>query len=99
MELTSNGRWVPGDRRWTAVHKGQVYRFSGPAQQQQFLANPDAFAPVNSGNDPVLAVGDNRCVPGQPAYCATYNGRLYMFSSAATKAQFIQNPQRYAADQ
>jgi len=98
VELVGHGRWVPGDRRWTVIHKGRIYRLSGPAQRQQFLANPDAFAPVNSGNDPVLAADESRLAPGQPAYCATYNGRLYLFSSAATQARFNQNPQRYAAE-
>ena len=97
VELASNGRWVRGDLRWTVVHKGLIYRFSGPAQRQQFLANPEAFAPVNSGNDPVLAVDESRPVPGRPAYCATYNGRLYLFSNTATQARFNRNPQRYAA--
>ena len=59
---------------------------------KQFLADPDRFVPVNSGNDVVLSVDENRSVPGQPAYCATYNDRLYMFSSAATQAEFNRQP-------
>jgi YHS domain-containing protein len=97
VELVKNGRWVKGDLRWTVVHQGWIFRFSGPAQRQQFLANPEAFAPVGSGNDPVLATDENRSVPGETAYCALYNGRLYMFSSAATQTQFNERPQRYVA--
>ena len=96
VELTRNGRWTPGDLRWTVVHNGLVYRLSGPAQRQQFLADPEAFAPAYSGNDPVLAMDQHRTVPGQAAYCTTCNGRLYMFSSAATQSQFNSDPQRYA---
>ncbi len=77
--------------------RGRIYRLSGAQQRQDFLANPAGFAPVNSGNDAVLLVDQNRTVAGQPAYCATYDGRLYMFSSADTQAQFNSNPQRYAA--
>ena len=97
VELGRNGRWVLGDLRWTVVYQGWIYRLSGAEQRQQFLADPDRFAPVNSGNDVVLSVDKNRNVPGQPAYCATYNNRLYMFSSAATQAEFNRNPERYAA--
>jgi YHS domain-containing protein len=97
VELARNGRWVPGDLRWTVVHEGRIYRLSGAQQRQDFLANPAGFAPVNSGNDAVLLVDQNRTVAGQPAYCATYDGRLYMFSSADTQARFNSNPQRYAA--
>jgi YHS domain-containing protein len=98
VELVRNGRWTPGDVRWTVVHKGWIYRLSGPEQRQQFLSNPDAFVPVNSGNDPVLSVDRELTAPGQPTYCATYRGRLYMFSSAATQEQFNRSPQRYAAE-
>ena len=97
VELVKNGRWAKGDLRWTVVHQGWIYRFSGPTQRQQFLADPDAFAPINSGNDPVLTVDENRSVAGQAAYCALYNSRLYTFSSAATQARFNEHPQRYAA--
>jgi len=96
VELSGNGRWVLGDLRWTVVYRGWIYRLSGAEQRQQFLADPNRFAPVNSGNDVVLSVDTNRNVPGQPAYCATYNNRLYMFSSAATQAEFNRNPERYA---
>jgi YHS domain-containing protein len=63
------------------------------------LANPDVFAPVRAGTDPVLATDQHQTAPGQAAYCTTYNGRLYMFSSAATQAQFNRAPQRYAVDE
>ena len=97
VELSSNGRWVSGDLRWTVVHQGWIYRLSGAEQRRQFLADPDRFAPVNSSNDVVLSVDGNHNVPGQPAYCATFNNRLYMFSSQATQAKFNRNPERYAA--
>jgi YHS domain-containing protein len=97
VELSRNGRWALGDLRWTVVYQGWIYRLSGAEQRQQFLADPGRFAPVNSCNDVVLSVNDHRNVPGQPAYCATYNNRLYMFSSAATQAEFNKNPERYAA--
>jgi YHS domain-containing protein len=95
VELTRNGCWTRGDLRWTVVYQGWIYRLSGPAQRQEFLANPDAFVPTYAGDDPVLAVDEHRKVPGQVAYCTTYNGRLYMFSSAATQSRFSKSPQRY----
>jgi YHS domain-containing protein len=97
VELNCHGRWTQGDLRWTVVYQGWIYRLSGAEQRQQFMADPESFAPVNSCNDPVLSVDENRTVAGQAAYCAVYDGRLYMFSSAASQAQFNQNPQRYAA--
>ena len=95
VELLSRGRWVQGSVQWTVVYDGHIYRFSGPEQRKQFLADSAVFAPVNSGNDTVLLVNENRTVSGLPAYCAVYNGRLFMFSSLATQAEFNNNPQRY----
>jgi len=95
VELLRHGRWMQGDLRWTVVHDGRIYRLSGPEQRKQFLDATATFAPVNSGNDTVTLVNENRTVPGLPAYCAVYNGRLYMFSSAATQTEFNNNPARY----
>lgn len=96
VDLIRSGRWTLGDLRWTVVRGGHTYRFSGAAQRQQFLANPEAFMPTYSGNDPVRARDEHCIVQGQLAYCAIYNARLYMFSNPDTQAQFNKNPQRYA---
>ncbi len=98
VELVLNGRWVAGDLRWTVVHKGLIYRLSGDRQRREFLANPDCFAPVDSGNDRVMLVDQQRVVPGRTEFCAIYEGRLYMFSSAAGQSRFNGDPQRYAAE-
>jgi hypothetical protein len=97
VELSGSGRWVLGDLRWTVVHRGGIYRLSGAEQRRQFLANPDRFAPANSGNDAVLSATRNCSAPGKTAYCAIYDNRLYMFSSEATQAEFNRTPQLYAA--
>ncbi len=96
VELGKHERWTPGDPRCTAVHATRTYQFSGPAQRRLFLADPDRYAPAHSGNDLVLTVDEHRRVPGKTDYCVTYDGRLYMFSTAATRARFEKNPKRYA---
>ena len=70
---------------------------SGADQQQNFLANPDRYAPVMTGNDPVLAVDEGRQARGLTNHCVVYDGRLYSFSSISTLARFRQSPKRYAA--
>jgi YHS domain-containing protein len=95
VELSRNRQWVLGDLRWTVVYNGWIYRLSGAEQRREFLADPDRFAPVNSGNDVVLSVTNGGSVPGQTAYCAIYGNRLYMFSNEATQAEFNKNPERY----
>ena len=97
VELVTNGQWTQGDLRWTVVHKGFIYRLSGDRQRREFLENPDRYAPVESGKDCVLLVDQRQSVPGNLEFCAVYQGRLFIFSSAETQAQFNGNPDRYAA--
>lgn len=96
VELIENEKWLAGDQQWAVAHRGRLYTMSGAVQQQRFLANPDRYAPVFSGVDPVLAVDEAREVPGKTAFCAVYDGRLFVFSNAATLAKFRQSPRRYA---
>ena len=98
IDLVRNGRWTQGDLRYTVVHDGAIYRLSGESQWREFQANPDAFTPAYSGNDPVASIDQQHLVPGKVMYCATYNGRLYMFANPDTQARFNKNPQRYAAE-
>ena len=98
VELLHNGKWVAGDLRFTVFHNGWMYRLSGPKQWKEFSANPEAFVPANSGNDAVLTIEEHREAPGQVAYCATYNGHLYMFATAETQAKFNKDPQRYVGE-
>ncbi len=95
VDLCTREQWTPGDPRWTAAYQGRTYLFAGPKQRQRFLAAPNRFAPMCSGNDPVFSADENRRVTGRTDFCVTYDGRLYMFSSAATLKRFQGNPRRY----
>jgi YHS domain-containing protein len=95
VELALHGRWVQGDPRWTVVYKGTIYRLSGAAQRQEFLANPEKYVPANNGCDPVVSITQRRNIPGQVSFCAAYQGRIYMFASAATQEYFHNNPEPY----
>ena len=96
--LTEQRRWVPGDRRWGAIHRGRTYLFSGPEEQKRFLANPDAYSPVISGNDPVLGSIPGRKLPATREHGVFYNNRIYLFSCEQTLDAFNKNPNRYSAE-
>ena len=95
VELTEHQKWVAGDRRWGAYHRGRLYLFAGELQQQRFLANPDHYSPVFSGYDPVVALKERRFVPGRRQHGAFYNRRVYLFASEASLAEFYQAPERF----
>jgi YHS domain-containing protein len=97
VSMRTQWKWVPGDRRFGIVHRGRTYLMAGPAEQQQFWADPDRFSPALSGLDPVLAMDHGQQVPGKREHSIDYQNLFYMFASEATLQQFTSTPERYAA--
>ncbi len=95
--MRSHWKWVKGDPRWGAIHRGRTYWFASQQEQQQFLQKPDYYAPALSGNDPVLAIEHKQIVPGLREHSLDYDNLIYLFASEATLEQFTANPERYAA--
>jgi YHS domain-containing protein len=96
VSLVEKQRWVAGDSRWGANHRGRVYLFAGPEEQRRFFADPDRYAPVISGNDIVLAAEQSQVVPGTRAYGVYYKSHVYLFSTEASRAKFEANPAAYS---
>jgi protein disulfide-isomerase len=96
VTMRNNWQWVKGDPKWGAIHRGRTYLFTGPREQQQFLANPDYYSPALAGIDPVLAIDHRQSVPGLREHSLDYDNQFYFFSSEATLQQFTASPQRYA---
>ena len=97
VTLKSQCKWVRGDSRFGALHRGRTFLFTSETEKQQFLANPDAYSPVFSGYDAVLMLEQNQSVEGSRKYGFEYRGAFYLFSSQATMDKFAQNPDRYSA--
>jgi protein disulfide-isomerase len=98
VTLVEKQAWKEGDVRFGAIHHGRTYLFANQSEQQRFLANPDAFSPVMSGDDPVLALDENKSVPGKRKHGVFFGNRIYLFSTEATLAAFSKNPGRYAPE-
>ncbi|HEY5315698.1 MAG TPA: hypothetical protein VIK18_24420, partial [Pirellulales bacterium] len=98
VTLVDKHAWREGDVRFGAIHHGRTYLFASHAEQQRFLANPDAFSPVMSGDDPVLALDENKSVPGKRKHGVFFSNRVYLFSTEATLTAFSKNPGRYAPE-
>ena len=62
----------------------------------RFEAAPEKYAPAHSGNDIVLAVEENRTLPGSVRHSAVWHGRLFLFSNSQSLATFQEDPARYA---
>lgn len=97
VTVADRGVWTEGRAQWGVRHRGRTYLFAGPEQQQAFLAAPDRYAPVLSGDDPVVVFDQGKSAPGRRAFGVTYQSRMYLFSSAETRAAFAANPERYTS--
>jgi hypothetical protein len=71
------------------VHRGRTYLFSGPAEQQEFLRDPDRFSPVLGGNDPVLFFDAGQQVEGDRSFGRFIGDRIYLFASQQSLDKFI----------
>jgi YHS domain-containing protein len=98
VQLKEQKRWVAGDKRWGAIHRGRTYLFIGPQEQQKFLTSPDTFAPVMSGNDPVAALDGGQYLPGRREFGVFYEDRVFLFSGEESLQRFYQNPNRYSGE-
>lgn len=96
VTLMEKGAWVEGNVQYGARHRGRTYLFAGPAEQRAFFASPDRYAPVLSGDDPVLAMDVGQRVAGDRRYGLTYESRTYLFSSPETLNAFTAAPDAYA---
>ncbi len=96
VSMRTQWKWMPGDPRYGIVHRGRTYFMAGPAEQQQFWADPDRYSPALSGMDPVLAIDHGQQVPGKREHSIDYQNLFYMFASEATLQQFTSTPERYA---
>jgi YHS domain-containing protein/thiol-disulfide isomerase/thioredoxin len=98
VSMRTMWKWVPGDVRYGAIHRGRTYWFAGPKEQEQFLKNPDYYSPALSGLDPVMALDHHQSVPGVREHSLDYDNQFYMFSSEATLQQFSANRDKYATE-
>lgn len=97
VSMRGTWKWVPGDPKFGAIHRGRTYWFAGPQEQQEFLARPDYYGPALAGIDPVLAIDHQQSVPGVREHSLDYDGQFFLFSSEATLQQFTSSPERYAS--
>jgi protein disulfide-isomerase len=96
VQLAEKAAWSRGDERWGAVHRGRTYLFVGPEEQHRFLLDADRYAPVNSGDDVVVALEQGRTVPGLREHGVSFGGRIYLFADEVTLEKFTKNPRYYA---
>jgi protein disulfide-isomerase len=90
--------WKKGDERFGAIHDGCTYLFTSAENQQKFLENPAAYAPLLAGCDPVVFAERGQMVPGKRCYgLLTADRRMYLFADEASFNRFKAAPGSYTS--
>ena len=98
VTLLETKKWKKADPQFGAIHRGRTYLFASAEQQTKFLANPDAFAPVLSGYDPVRFATTGQLVEGKRAHGLITQGdnRIFLFADEGSLEQFKRAPRDFA---
>jgi thiol-disulfide isomerase/thioredoxin/YHS domain-containing protein len=95
VTVTEKMVWKRGDAAFGALHRGMTYLFVSAAEQQKFLAKPDAYSPIISGHDPVAVVEEAKLVPGKRDIGMKCGDQMILFSSKENYEKFRRDQQRY----
>ena len=96
VTLIEDGKWVKGDKRFGIIHRGRLYLFPTDEAKKTFWEDPDRFAPILSGNDPVEFAETGRVVAGSRKHGVFFRNQIYLFISEESLQRFWSSPQRYS---
>ncbi len=86
----TDGTALSGRGDFELRHAGAVWRFRNEGNRAAFAADPDIYSPRFGGYDPV-SIARGASVPGDPRIWLVTGGRLYLFNSPESKAEFMRD--------
>jgi YHS domain-containing protein len=96
VTLRSTRAWKSGSSEISFDHDGQTFYFTAPEKRDEFKADPARYAPKLLGCDPVVLADSDLAVRGSVKFGAFYEGELFLFETAQTRAKFRKDPTHYA---
>lgn len=96
VTLAKTEKWIKGNTKWGAVHRGRTYLFKSEADQKEYLQNPDLFSPMLSGFDAVKFKEQGLYVPGKRQLGIFYGKQMYFFADEDALKRFWSAPERFA---
>jgi YHS domain-containing protein len=79
-------------------YRGKIYTFSSVDAKDAFDDNPYKYIPAGEGRDMVKHTAGEEGIEGTLEHAAWYRGRLYLFSSAETRREFVETPGRFMTE-
>ncbi len=81
-----------------AEYRGKIYTFSSVDAKETFEENPRKYIPAGNGHDVVKQMAGEEGVEGTLEHAAWYRGRLYLFSSAESRREFVETPSKFVVN-
>lgn len=95
VAVVTQRQWVKGNSQFQTTFDGKTYYFANAAEKQQFDGAPDKYLPALGGDCVVCLVNGGARVGGSVMHAATSEDRVFLFTSAGEKDQFLANPAAY----
>jgi thiol-disulfide isomerase/thioredoxin/YHS domain-containing protein len=96
VTLRTSRTWKAGNKDFALEHDGQLFFFTAADKLADFKASPEKFAPRLLGCDPVMLAENDLAIRGSTKFGAFYEGSLFLFESAESRAKFKKTPTRYS---
>jgi YHS domain-containing protein/thiol-disulfide isomerase/thioredoxin len=96
VTLRTTRLWKIGSKEFSIEHDGQTYYFTSSEKRAEFKAHPTRYAPRLLGCDPVVLAESDLAIRGSTQFGAFFDGNLFLFESAESRAKFRKTPTRYS---
>lgn len=93
----TDGKAVPGSSDFTTTWKGATWRFASAAHRDQFVADPDRFAPQYGGYC-AWAVAHGKTASIDPEAWKIVDGKLYLNYSKDVQAKWEKDVPGYITE-
>src|SRR5262249_13443749 len=82
-----------------AEYRGRMYTFSSIEAKENFEDNPRKYIPASDDIDMVRQTTGDNGIEGTLEHAAWYRGRLYLFSSAESRREFVDAPSKFSVNE
>lgn len=99
VALKDERKLLPALSEFKAEYRGKTFSFSSADAKTAFEDNPPKYIPAGEGKDVVRLTAGEGNVEGTLEHAAWFRGRLYLFSSAESRREFVETPAKFMVNE
>lgn len=97
--LKDERRLVEARAQFKSEYNGRWYSFSSQAAKESFDESPQRYVPAIGGNDVVRQAAGEKGIEGSLEHAAWYRGKLFLFSTAESRREFVDEPAKFTVNE